>query len=310
MRILVVAVAFATCFFTTRADDLSDLVAFVASHDENISHVNSDVLTVGFDTLPHYVSKKTSQELDLLDGILESMTIRASLDYLIFALDSSDKKDFNAMPQFNRTPRYYSYSQYEFYRPVPGVITSRFGYRPQFGRMHHGVDLRLNIGDTVRAAMTGQVVRIAYDHDGYGNYVVIAHSNGMETIYAHLHHAIVGLGDYIEIGKPVGIGGDTGNSTGPHLHFETKVEGVAVDPTLIFDFNGHYRYVRNRGMQANLAEHQPSKSICGRRTYIVRQGDTAKSVAKRAGISVMRLCQLNMIQDNEPLQIGRMLKLK
>jgi len=303
-------VAFATCIFTTRADDLSDLVAFVASRNEKLPHVNSDMLTVNFDTLPDYLSKNTKQESDLLDGIFNAMTIRASLDYLIYAFGSYDSKDFNTLSQFNQTPRYYSYSQYEFYRPVPGVITSRFGYRPQFGRMHHGVDLRLDIGDTVRAAMTGRVIRIACDHDGYGNYVVMAHSNGMETIYAHLHHAIVVPGDYIEIGQPVGIGGNTGNSTGPHLHFETKVEGVAVDPTLIFDFNGHYRYVRNRDMQANPDASKSSKSISGRRTYVVRQGDTAKSVARRAGISVLRLCQLNMIKDSDPLQVGRMLKLK
>ncbi|MDE6290804.1 MAG: peptidoglycan DD-metalloendopeptidase family protein, partial [Muribaculaceae bacterium] len=201
----------------------------------------------------------------------------------------------------------------DFFRPVPGIITSNFGWRPKFNRLHHGVDLNLHIGDTVRAAVTGTVERISYDHDGYGHYVVMTHPDGMETLYGHLQYALVSQGQTIYAGQPIGIGGNTGNSTGPHLHFETRLGGVAVDPTLIFDFYGrNLYYAEERPTQKSrgpVYSHQ-SKSLKKESTYIVRVGDTAESIARQAGISVMRLCQLNLLQQTEPLEIGRMLKLK
>lgn len=123
-----------------------------------------------------------------------------------------------------------------FRLPVRGRVTSGYGYRPQFGRMHRGIDLALNTGDTVRSSYDGRVVLISNDPDGYGRYVKVKHSNGMETLYAHLSEPLVVSGQQVRAGQPLGLGGATGNATGPHLHFETRVNGTAVDPSAYFDF--------------------------------------------------------------------------
>lgn len=296
-----------------RADDLSDLVAAVAASQEAEKAMKADMLTGRFDSLPRYTPKDELLDIDILDGILDAMTFRASLDFVI---DTYRLNHHNLPTTGNRqltTDNFqnrHTLAKEGFFRPVPGIITSRFGWRPQFGRMHHGVDLSLAIGDTVRAAVTGTVEKVAYDYDGYGNYVVLIHPDGMETIYGHLQYALVSRGQTIEAGYPIGIGGNTGNSTGPHLHFEARLGGTAVDPTLIFDFYGQYRYWTNNSESDDAASRKDPKSIAGRRTYIVRQGDTPKSIAKRAGISTLRLCQLNMIKESDPLQIGRMLKIQ
>ncbi|MDE6379126.1 MAG: peptidoglycan DD-metalloendopeptidase family protein, partial [Muribaculaceae bacterium] len=203
-----------------------------------------------------------------------------------------------------------------FYRPVPGPITSRFGWRPAFQRVHHGVDLALQVGDTVRAAISGTVTLISYDHSGYGHYVVLTHPDGMETLYGHLHFPLVAQGQFIYSGQPVGIGGNTGNSTGPHLHFEARLGGIAVDPLILFDFYGigEYLFAEETAVtaappKAPAYTHQ-QKSLRHEATYIVRYGDTMESVARQAGISVMRLCQLNMLNSSDALPVGRMLKLR
>lgn len=116
------------------------------------------------------------------------------------------------------------------------VITSNFGYRKRFGRMHRGIDLKANIGDTVRATFNGKVRITKFDRDGYGFYVVIRHDNGMETVYAHLSKFLVKQNQHVRAGEPIALSGNTGRSTGPHLHFETRYMGIAINPAKIFDF--------------------------------------------------------------------------
>lgn len=124
----------------------------------------------------------------------------------------------------------------KFHMPVPGRVTSNYGYRPRFGRMHKGVDLALKVNDTVRAAFDGQVRLTNYEAKGYGKYIIIRHNNGLETIYGHLNKHLVKDGDVVKAGDPIGLGGNTGRSTGPHLHFETRYMGYAINPAGIFDF--------------------------------------------------------------------------
>lgn len=278
-----------------RADDLSDLVAAVA-HRQNVERILGDAHVHRFDTLPRYKPLPRRADLDpsILDGVYRSMRR-------------------NIPEQYRIAPRP-TLALGNFFRPVPGAVTSRFGWREQFQRIHHGIDLRLNVGDTVRAARTGTVLTVGYDPAGYGHYVVLTHPDGMETVYGHLEYSLVAQGQPVAIGAPVAIGGNTGNSTGPHLHFETRVEGHAVDPTLLFDFNCALaawapEEPSPAPKQANVYTHQ-QKSIAGDATYIVRFGDTQQSVANQAGISIGRLCQLNMLREGEPLETGRMLKLR
>lgn len=126
--------------------------------------------------------------------------------------------------------RFPSYGMNDFRMPTNGRYTSFFGYRPKFGRMHKGVDIALKVGDTVRSVLPGVVVRIKNDPTGYGNYVVVSHGGDLETLYAHLTKELVVSGQQLKAGDAVGLGGTTGNATGPHLHFETRVKGEAIDP--------------------------------------------------------------------------------
>jgi len=122
-----------------------------------------------------------------------------------------------------------------FAMPTPSrVITSNFGRR--WGRNHQGMDIKVYIGDTIRAAFAGKVRVVKYNGGGYGKYVVIRHNNGLETIYGHLSRQLVREDQYVQAGQPIALGGNTGRSTGSHLHFETRLCGVALNPALFFDF--------------------------------------------------------------------------
>lgn len=107
------------------------------------------------------------------------------------------------------------------------VVTSNFGRR--WGRQHKGIDVKVYIGDTIRAAFSGKVRMVRYDRNGYGNYVVIRHGNGLETIYGHMSKQLVEENQVVAAGEPIGLGGNTGRSTGSHLHFETRLCGVALN---------------------------------------------------------------------------------
>ena len=121
-----------------------------------------------------------------------------------------------------------------WYPPVKGMVTSPFGWRKE--RMHKGEDIKLYIGDTVRAAFDGRVRICRSDRRGYGNFYVIRHDNGLETIYGHLSKHIVKQDEYVKAGQAIGLGGSTGRSTGPHLHFEMRYMGIALDPADLIDF--------------------------------------------------------------------------
>lgn len=123
-----------------------------------------------------------------------------------------------------------------YVHPISGRVTSAFGYRPRFGRIHRGIDLSLKIGDTVRVAFDGKVRLTKFERRGYGYYVVVRHTNGMETVYGHLSKFLVKPDQVVKAGDPIALGGNTGRSTGPHLHFETRYLGLAINPTELIDF--------------------------------------------------------------------------
>ena len=125
----------------------------------------------------------------------------------------------------------------QYRMPVRGnVVTSHYGYGPKFGRYHKGVDLRAAMGDTVRAAFDGKVRLTKYERGGFGFYVIVRHANGLETVYGHLSRFLVHPNQYVKAGTPIALSGNTGRSFGPHLHFETRFMGYAINPEAIFDF--------------------------------------------------------------------------
>lgn len=123
----------------------------------------------------------------------------------------------------------------DFCFPVRNIITSPYGWRAKWDRPHRGVDILLHTGDPVRACFSG-VVRIARPMGGYGNLVVLRHKNGIESVYGHLSKILVKPRQIVKAGDIIGLGGNTGRSTGPHLHFEVRFQYEPFDPEWILDF--------------------------------------------------------------------------
>ena len=113
-------------------------------------------------------------------------------------------------------------------------VTSEFGYRkdPFTGetRGHTGMDLAVPTGTPIRAALSGTVTAAAYDQGGYGYYIMIDHGNGLSTLYGHNSQLLAQVGQTVEAGDIISLSGSTGRSTGPHLHFEVRVNGQRTDP--------------------------------------------------------------------------------
>lgn len=226
-----------------------------------------------------------------------------------------------------------------FCMPHPGYITSPYGYRKRFRRMHKGVDIKVYVGDTIRAAFDGRVRLTNYERRGYGYYVILRHTNSLETVYGHLSRFLVEEGDYVKAGTPIALGGNTGRSTGPHLHFETRFYGYAINPAAIFDFANQtvhtdtytftkdtYQDARNYDPAANsqYAAHfnqthpRPAASSVTSQsgsdrpatTYRVKKGDTLSKIAARNGVTVRQLCRLNDLRTSSKIKPGQRLRLR
>ncbi len=227
-----------------------------------------------------------------------------------------------------------------FHMPTTSrVVTSNFGAR--WGRQHKGLDIKVYIGDTICAAFSGKVRIVRYEPRGYGNYVVIRHDNGLETVYGHMSKHLVRENQEVRAGQPIGLGGNTGRSTGSHLHFETRLCGVALNPALMFDFknqdvvNDAYIYrkssydresaqaTRLRGVGgtatasaeprtrmevASVTSTRQNAVSSNTRFHKVTKGETLYSISRKRGISVDKLCKLNHIGKNFRLTPGQVLK--
>lgn len=177
-------------------------------------------------------------------------------------------------------------------------ITDKYGYRPRRGRAHLGLDVKVKIGDTIRAAFDGKVRISRYERRGYGHYLVIRHPNGLETVYGHLSKKLVNENDIVHAGDPIALGGNTGRSTGSHLHFETRILGNAINPALMFDFPNQKAATDYYVYQKNTREVY----------YKVKSGDTLSKIAIKNETSVANLCKLNGISKNTVLRIGQTLR--
>jgi murein DD-endopeptidase MepM/ murein hydrolase activator NlpD len=111
--------------------------------------------------------------------------------------------------------------------PLNGAVTSEFG--PRWGLFHAGIDIAAPAGSAIKAAKAGTVI-YAGNEGGYGNFVIIDHGGGLATAYAHMSSIAMREGQRVSQGQTVGTVGSTGHSTGPHLHFEVRVDGVAKNP--------------------------------------------------------------------------------
>lgn len=287
--------------------------------DAILSAMAPDSIPIGEYDTPADISAANNS--GILASVAEAMAFEASLEFLANAYSKNPLNTNTYGGSYKGGSP--SFSGIGFL-PVSGTVTSGFGFRRSFGRMHKGVDIRLSVGDTVRSALDGKVVRVNRDPKGYGLFVVIRHPEGLETRYAHLNEALVRPGMKVMAGDPIALGGNTGNSTGPHLHFETRLYGIAFDPTTMFDFSmpggmNRMRTLAELDARAGMDEtgdklysgnKKRKTDINGKHTYIVRNGDTITSVARRAGISTLSLCRLNGLNSGDALTPGRMLRLR
>lgn len=209
-------------------------------------------------------------------------------------------------------PETYTIDLTGFHMPTPSTrITSPFG--PRWRRMHNGLDLKVNIGDTIVAAFDGKVRVVKYERRGYGKYVVIRHDNGLETVYGHLSKQLVENDQLVKAGEPIGLGGNTGRSTGSHLHFETRFLGIAINPVYMFDFPKQdivadtYTFRKTQGVK-RAGSHDTQVADGAIRYHKVKSGDTLSRIAKLRGVSVSTLCKLNRIKATTTLRIGQVLR--
>lgn len=185
-------------------------------------------------------------------------------------------------------------------------ITSEFGFRRY--RWHHGTDLRLRVGDPVYSAFDGIVRMRSYDRNGYGYFVVVRHKNGLETLYGHLSRILVDVGQEVKSGDVLGLGGSTGRSTGPHLHFEVRYQGLSINPTELFDFNVGKLKSDVYMITSSSFEHvvKAQEAVYHR----VRSGENLSVIARRYGVRVSTITRLNGISTNSVLRVGQRLRIR
>lgn len=199
-----------------------------------------------------------------------------------------------------------------YVHPFLGNVTSGFG--PRKKRFHYGMDIDLETGDQVVAAFDGKV-RIAKKSSSYGNVIVIRHSNGLETYYAHLSKINVEVDQNVYAGQAIGLGGNTGRSRGSHLHFEVRYLGQPINPTEMISFDdrklisdtfclskrtfNYYDDVYKMAQAHNNARHK---------VHIVKKGETLSSIAKKYGTSVKTLAQKNKLKVKTTLRPGQKLR--
>lgn len=259
-------------------------------------------------TLPTYAQDYLADQVPVARKL-------ADMDSLIFNKQiTKERMEYPAMdiyPDWQNTrvhaygnvklPSHYVVDLSDFCLPTTHTrITDSFGYRRWRRRMHYGLDIKVYTGDTIRAAFSGKVRMVRYERRGYGRYIVIRHDNGLETIYGHMSKQMVKENQYVDAGTPIGLGGNTGRSTGSHLHFEVRFLGKAINPASIFNF-------KKQDLVAETYTIKPS-AIPKARYYKVRSGDTLSRIASRHGVSVRRLCKLNHISTRSTLRIGIVLR--
>jgi len=224
-----------------------------------------------------------------------------------------------------------------YHAPAPvSRVSSRFGWR--HGRRHQGIDVSLPSGTPLYAVFDGKV-RVSLSMRGYGNLIIIRHNNGTETFYAHMSRRDVNTGDIVRAGDVIGLSGNTGRSTGPHLHFETRCEGLAFDPQRIIDFEtGNLRQrmvvLKRRYFDAGsrydqnfddefLNEEDDKKALEAKKKadaeaaakaivyHTVKSGDCLSRIAKKYGTTVNAICKLNKnLTPNTTLQLGRKIRVR
>lgn len=202
----------------------------------------------------------------------------------------------------------------EFVMPTKNVkITDIFGYRSRRRRVHNGLDIKVQKGDTIYAPFSGKVRITAYQRRGYGHYIVLRHNNGLETVYAHLSKKLVKENQVVKAGDPIGLGGNSGRSTGAHLHFETLICGKPINPALMFDFKNQdvtgdfYVYRKNKHQSVDPKTGKVVDSDL-QQYHRVRSGDNLSKIANKYGVSLSQIYKLNKMNARSVIRPGQQIR--
>ena len=214
-----------------------------------------------------------------------------------------------------------------YHYPYKGSIRSKYGIR--YRRRHQGVDIPVKTGDPIYATFDGRVRISENNRGGYGNLIIVRHDNGLETYYGHLSERLVQSGEWVEAGQIIGLGGSTGRSTGPHLHFETRYYGQAFDPERLIDFESgilrrqtfllkksFFDIRSNAGQdfddeaEVEKADKKEAAERAAVTYHTIASGDTLGALARRYGTTVSKLCSLNGIKPTTILRLGRKLRVR
>lgn len=214
-----------------------------------------------------------------------------------------------------------------YHYPFKGRVTSKYG--PRRRGIHQGTDIDLETGDPIYATFDGRVRHTTYVARGYGNLIIIRHDNGLETFYAHLSEVNVKPGDWVTAGQVIGKGGNTGRSTGSHLHYEMRYKGHSFDPERLINFTtGDLRretfllkrtyfspYSRfTQDFDEEIQSDEEDKKIAAEaaaiKYHIVKKGDTLGRIAINNHTTVTKLCQLNGLKKTSTLRIGQRIRVR
>ncbi|MFI3320258.1 MAG: LysM peptidoglycan-binding domain-containing protein [Rikenellaceae bacterium] len=227
--------------------------------------------------------------------------------------------EYTSMVNFRDTVIEFNAARARACFPADGYVTSNYGWRRN--RMHSGIDIKAFVGDNIYAAFDG-VVRLAKYYSAYGYCVVIRHYNGLETLYAHNSKLLVKPNDHVKAGDVIAFAGNTGRSTGSHLHFEVRVNGQCINPNLVIDtesrsiedkrlylaMRGGKIYGSNSDDEAQReAEIMAQASV---KYHIVRSGDVLSRIAVKHHTTVTAICRMNGISSRSTLRIGQRLKVR
>ncbi|MDD4602546.1 MAG: M23 family metallopeptidase [Bacteroidales bacterium] len=189
-----------------------------------------------------------------------------------------------------------------FTLPIYGKIFRGFMYT------HKGLDIKLDRGDTVRAAFDGVIRYAKYNRGGFGNLIIIRHYNGLETYYAHLSKLNVKVNQVIKSGDLIALGGSTGRSRGPHLHFEMRYKDIPLDPLKIIDFDN--KKLISSTFPITKKVFYPTDYVTNSKVIKIKKGDTIGHLARKYHTSVKEICAMNKIKPNTTLRVGRSIRVK
>ena len=214
-----------------------------------------------------------------------------------------------------------------YHYPFKGRVTSKYG--PRRRGIHQGTDIDLETGDPIYATFDGRVRHTTYVARGYGHLIIIRHDNGLETFYAHLSEVNVKPGDWVTAGQVIGKGGNTGRSTGSHLHYEMRYKGHSFDPERLINFttgdlrretfllkrtyfSPYSRFTQDfdEEVQSDEEDKKIAAEAAAIKYHIVKKGDTLGRIAINNHTTVTKLCQLNGLKKTSTLRIGQRLRVR